>query len=748
MANVKLYNYAAQKFEDVPEETVDKLVASGSHQFAGAKIPVVSPDGQLGTLNREEAPKAFGSGFRYASPTTSQQILQGNLVQEKQDLAKETIGTTGAFAAGALRGATLGLSDVVGRATGYEEELNIAREAMPGASITGEIAGGLATGFSSLGKAVAGKAANVGKFASQNVANELTKKVVASGLGSAVEGAFYGLGTGVSEAALGNPDEVVENLLYGGAMGTLFGAGVGAAIPVAGAGAQLAGRGLKKGVEAGVETLLGAGKSDDVKDAVSFFVKNPKEREMILNPELARSQRAAEKASKIDVATAQKEFNAYEKQVSRFVKDSFDESKDLAKTAKNLAGEYHEMASRSVDEQVSTMYDGFKTTLMSNPEPSTNRFNLAQKSMKDGITQKMQERPESAELYGYIQNKIENAVKVTKEELARDGIDPAANAGQDALALWRLRQNIDKSAGYGKKAGQVGFSQQAMRDNRAYIDMYLKGDLANPSIRPIFEAQDKQYMALTRAKGALRSKKDDGIAHAMERLGESNPAYAIYKDKGVQQAIRGNQLTASEAFKGLGKQVFGAVDEPTLDTLTATVEEVAGMLGENKSKHLTDMIEGLRRKGLQNEAIKDILANPELSNIDRAIALKKALGQPVDELMKASANNQKMFEMAELLSPTASEVSPGTIQTAGWMAGLPGVGAVGALGMGMRSTPKRALQMLTTIEKASNTASQKLDAAAKGVASALVKAGPRMGMRSVSEREKAQRRSLELVQYT
>jgi DNA-binding transcriptional MerR regulator len=748
MGNVKLYNYAAQKFEDVPEENVDQLVASGSHQFAGARIPVVSPEGELGTLNREEAPKAFGSGFRYASPTTSQQILQGNLLQQKQELAKEVIGPTGAFAAGALSGATFGLSDIAGKAAGYEEGRNIAREAMPVASTLGEVAGGIGTGFTGVGKAIAKQAAGVGKFASQNVANELAKKVVASGLGSAVEGAYYGLGTGVSEAALGNPEDVVENLLYGGAMGSLFGAGVGAAIPVAGAGIQLAGRGVKKGIESGVETLLGAGKSDDVKEAVSFFVHNPKEREIILNPEMARAQKAAEKGAKVDVATAQKEFKAYDKQVSALVKDASDESKDVAKTANKLSGEYHEMASRSVDDQISTMYDDFKKNLMNNPEPSTNRFNLAQKSMKDGIARKMQESPANAELYSHIQSKIDTAINVTKEELKRDGIDPAVNAGQDALALWRLRRNIDQNAGFGKKAGNVGFAQQAMRDNREFVDMYLKGELANPSIKPIFESQDKQYSTLLRARGALRSKKEDGVAKTMALLGDSNPAYAIYKDKRVQQAIKGDQLTASEAFKGLGKQIFGAVDDPTMETLTNTVEEVAGMLGENKSKHLTEMIEGLRRKGLSNTAIKDILDNPELSPIERAIQLKKALGQPVDELMKTAAERQKMFEMAELLKGSMPAMAAGTVQTAGWMMDKPGWGATGAAAIMMRSNPRRALQMLSTIEKASNTASQHLEKAAKGVASALVKAGPRMGMRSVSEREKAQRRSLDLVKAT
>jgi hypothetical protein len=140
---VKLYNFAAQKYEDVPEESVEKLVGAGSHQFAGNRIPVVFRDGGLGTIDRAEISEAFKQGFRYASPATSQQILQLNLAERKEELAKETLGQTGAFVAGALSGVTFGVSDVLLAANGLGEVREVAQEQFPLASASGTIGAGI-----------------------------------------------------------------------------------------------------------------------------------------------------------------------------------------------------------------------------------------------------------------------------------------------------------------------------------------------------------------------------------------------------------------------------------------------------------------------------------------------------------------------------------------------------------------------------------------------------------------------------
>lgn len=157
--------------------------------------------------------------------------------------------------AGAARGATFGLSDVVASAVSpsLKEYLANLRQYNPSSSFGGEVAGVVAPSLLSggaglLGEGAAAVAAPVrgvsaaGKFAEnmalrslgEETAKNVLAKAAAKGLGSAVEGAFYGAGQVVSEGALGDPKIAAEHALGTIGLSALLSGGLTAGLNVAG----------------------------------------------------------------------------------------------------------------------------------------------------------------------------------------------------------------------------------------------------------------------------------------------------------------------------------------------------------------------------------------------------------------------------------------------------------------------------------------------------------------------------------
>lgn len=235
-------------------------------------ITVIDPSGQYGTIDLAEAAQAQEAGFRIASPEEAQ------VFHDKEKYGEGGLNELKAGAAGAARGFTFGLSDVALTQSGAVDPETLAglKEYNPAASLGGEAAGvvgglfmpvgAIAKGVGLAAKGVAGGAAAregalvasrllnpvravsegtqaisraalpaaerlVGRVVSKE-ASPLVAKVLsqgaASAAGSAVEGAAYGLGQSVSEAALGDPDLNGEKVLSNIGIGALLGGALGA----------------------------------------------------------------------------------------------------------------------------------------------------------------------------------------------------------------------------------------------------------------------------------------------------------------------------------------------------------------------------------------------------------------------------------------------------------------------------------------------------------------------------------------
>lgn len=229
----RLFDRSSGKWVDVRDEDVDGLVANGSHAFQqGLTIPVVGKDGDLYDLPAENAEKAFRDGaFRWTTPQDTRAFED----RKNDEILDEHAGGAGqAFVSGVVRGGTLGLSDAIvpklaGALGGDEsfatEALNRQRENSPTAALVGEIGGSLIGAPEAAIKGLK----EVGVIAKEATAATRAGRIAQTAAQQASEGLVYGLGQGVSEAALGDPDEVVQNLAASTAMGGLFGGAFGGA---------------------------------------------------------------------------------------------------------------------------------------------------------------------------------------------------------------------------------------------------------------------------------------------------------------------------------------------------------------------------------------------------------------------------------------------------------------------------------------------------------------------------------------
>lgn len=241
----------------VPEDEVLDALASGQLGVDGG-VDMISPDGDSYNMTIEEALEAKRLGW---SLETDEQKYNRELQRDYGDATGQAI----AALAGAARGFTFGLSDVVLTAGGVDKEtLRKYQEANPAMSMTGEfgaigtsilLSGGLAAptvGKSLLRAATAGPraAAKAGlgveaavsrlavPLAEKGLFGKAAAKAMSLGAGSSIEGALYSGGKYISETSLGNLDFTAENLVsemgVGALWGGAFGAGLGAGIATVG----------------------------------------------------------------------------------------------------------------------------------------------------------------------------------------------------------------------------------------------------------------------------------------------------------------------------------------------------------------------------------------------------------------------------------------------------------------------------------------------------------------------------------
>lgn len=270
----------------VPASQARAAYISGQYGFAEGQTIAVQNRGRVLETDAANAAQVLGGEDGLE--------LAGNRQLDAAREAKQ-FGGVGqglkAVGAGAARGLTFGLSDVAATQFGGEsarQELAGLKEhrgvlsgagevggmllplalsggaaapiegAEAGAGILGgaaRVAGALPRGVAALGEGAADIAGNVVGRGATSLVGRVAQKAIPMAAGGALEGAAYGAGQTISEAALGDEELTAEKLLAGAGHGALIGGVAGGALGAISAGGKYA---LEKLAARGGEGTLGS----------------------------------------------------------------------------------------------------------------------------------------------------------------------------------------------------------------------------------------------------------------------------------------------------------------------------------------------------------------------------------------------------------------------------------------------------------------------------------------------------------
>lgn len=767
----RLYDHNSGKWVDVNDSDVNDYVTSGNYSFAdGTRIPVMSPDGKLGTIPGENAYDAFKSGFRWATPQDKQFDQERKLESIKEKAFGDAEGT--AALAGGLSGITLGASDVALRAG---EELGILPEGVTEARREiGErspLAEGIGTGVGILstgglgglgtvartgtqafkaGEQLAAGALSrgVAEGAKQTLASRIIQKAVPIATGSAVEGAFYGLGEGISESALGNPEDVVNNIvsnttfgaLAGGAFGGVMGLGS-AAKPALHKVADITGNVFDKAVAgsarlatklAGKAALSGQGEARLIKE-LGDLIDTP----------VGQAARQMARDGKWD------EINTLVKEAGKVEKDLIKESTDLARglntylkgvpeAEATIAKEVVAQNGGNLYKAANQLYDQYKAAdkiykqdlkALTGPRVfSTPDIDGAVTKAADSLYNMgtAQAKAKADELYNMVSARSA-AVRNEGEEVSYlRALKSLTNDGLDRLG-----------------EGSYDIARSLVKN----LDDKLKNH-PNPFVAENQSTGDAIYTALSAVRNVIGKNKPN--QKAVSRL-IADPEYLDTLSPAFTQLSEFAPEIKSFAASAKGSS-------QRLKSLQQFKQKLAYMRGESiDGKLTTDDLEQLlieigadKQKFSRIEKLKDIqekLADIEkYSPIDRAIRVLKATGKDASKLEEVLPY-QKHFETLEKLQSlapnsdfTADMVSRGIKATIGGALGGP---AGIALGLMSGATPvRRMVSQLTEIERLSNKGAKLLERSMKSAIDGLTsetvrKAGVITMANRKSERESA-----------
>ena len=669
----------------------------------------IRPDGILVSIPRADEDLAEAAGYRPADTPDFEDYRNRQLYGNSEIRAGLE---------GAARGATFGLSDQLLTYYGAEPEgLRGREEQNPVASTVGELTGigvplllsggssAAATGARAVG-ALPLAAQSAGRAVEGAVASRLAGAAVKEGLagaiartvpkvaGSAVEGAFYGAGSAISEDALGKHELTAEHLLASAGLGALIGGAASGAISLAGEGTTASRKALARLFEreTGVKVKHGEIPWDSPElDKVGTI--DPRTGLEIVDEPGALRKAYSEVSSAVSGADQQRILQFMQKSNTgrQYRRLATDQSEDLelnisqmVKSVDKIEGSFRTLSDLATGADKAKRFGKLVANVDDALVANTSRGTV------DGVKAKIDNMLAAGDKeFGFI-NKLKHAEKTTENALKNLSLAPTS--GDRFIVVDTLKRDLGKLRDSMNATRNAPSHDQATAD--AFIGLYddLKKHLEDPSIYGKYAAE---------AQTSINQKWEQLLSRNSYR----NDFFTPWETKNFEVQWRANPKRFNEFVKGLRQ--------------TKTDAEYEWITGQIK-----------RKIELADEIAKHYELDP---------AAKAALND-LKQHAKNFQNNLEFAEHRSILQNQLAELervpSPFGGAAAGGLGGYviggPGGAAIGA-GLGFArdklANPGKAIRQLAALERMQERYRARLGAnmdafteRAKGVAAKASKA--------------------------
>lgn len=722
------------------------------HLESEQPVPVVLKDGRVGTVSAEDAQGVFNEGGRLANP----EDVSHDYDQANAALLRDYFGnrSRGAALLGAARTASFGLSDVGLSAIGEGLATQQIKEQNPGASLAGEIGGAFVPGAGLVGGAI-GKAATEGLALGEGASRgaQIASRYAGKAVGGALEGAFYSGSNAVSEAALGNPDEVADNLLTSLGHGALWGGGLGVGFGALGEAAP----GIKKiadkasnradeiasnlaergGIRLGQASLIARGEGE-LAEQLPSLIQGKEGRafqEALKSGEVDKAQSLMDEAMKSQGQLTEESKNLYQAfkdHISDYPKDTRAAALETLEQSGGELGTALDTFYQGLREQSGKMDQYLAEGRLAHMEP------VAKESMQSAVDKAITELKNTGE-------SPDRALANELQQIRSARIDGIQNAGDEVVAAKELRERLSDLAGKGVNGSRFGdlsatgrqaiggFADGKGSGLKDALNNFLERDHPDQFVRDTATKLRQNYEGLSATRD-LMSKSGKGLAEYM-----FNPEAYPKVQKFMANASK--YLPEIQKFQEAGSSALkkaDAVDNAYHKYLQ--IAEDAKWKGTRLSKD--DLYQALKDMpgavGVKQEAayarLKQLesVIDPSLSPMDQAIAVKRAQGLPTAELEKMIPFQKQMQAWDKLQSLGAGEQDLKSRMLKGGArfaadismraAGLPRI-ARAPINMAFRvatTNPAKMIQTIQAVQAASQRGAKTLSKATSYVVDQLV----------------------------
>jgi hypothetical protein len=733
--SARMFDHDAGKWIDVPADKVQQAVLSGKMTFAsGIKIPVVAPNGEVGTVDSDHAYDEFAkNGMQWLTPHAQQAFEQ----RQQERIQQENFGDQPLTAAlaGVARMGTLGLSDVALDKAGLGDVTQQVEQRNPVASFGGEAVGTLLPGaLGTVAAKGAGALAAGGVEAAEGAGllGGAAATIAKPAAQFAAEGATYGLGSGISEQALGHPDDVLDNLISHVGAGALFGGATGGIFGSAEVARPYFDTLVEKAVGQGKTVVDKLATKVATKGIVAALTKSGQEDLAKMAPELAN-----------DPAF----MRLYQEQGPSAIKKVVEENRQAIKEAKDLLGGLRS----DLKSELKNAADGVKQTVTDAVEQAGGdifkatqdayaTYRSAQETF-DSLISGMQE-PVS-----YDTSKLADRMEQLTTDLQESSNPVAKNLGHKLEAQLR---SVDLGVQGGEAGFFYGLRQMLKNTNvedlaagerkaiQGIIDEADQSLLTHPNV-----AISKGYEAVKASEQALEHLQAVGDRTIFRITKTPLPGEQLAKgytgaSRVLDEAKMARTLTNPKT-RELADAVFQNLDQfvPELKAYGQGLKTIGDRIAVQNQveQKLSQILPKARVDGADVMDLLKLLGDPKdlaakldkivdlqrglqagTSPMERVLAAKQALGQPISNDLKTIASMEQKFDLFHRMKDTEA---PGFDLLKGIVGGSLTHAAKGLVFGLKKSNVGEYFNVLSSVQKASQRGADLLNKAIKGTAKAL-----------------------------